>query len=305
MHRELREAHAGFQTLDRVPFRAGIPKHWTSDLEKYEALDPAEWCPRGYAVVNVDGRGVFDSEGDICIVGEQVSHCFILWREPYSRISFVFSKSDGHMSSLGRPRWVRCCRMYRLPALVQWGDWLCRKFISRCRPVVRPPEIELAHVDNNPSSDQCQLNAFQSRHIAAQQPPHLKAIAPWEGFSDLYRELLGRGGIPNPAFVDYRSGYNGEINHLLQPDGSRCPNFVTNRSIFDHPGRNRLEDTGAMIRRHPLYNPYWADKTAKLAQINVPIYALASWSTGLHTEGSIRGFLFSSSKDKWLVKPFR
>lgn len=62
----------GFQSLDAVPFRAGIPRSWTSDLEKFEAPDPAEWCPRGYAIVNVDPRGVFDSEGDIQVFGAQV-----------------------------------------------------------------------------------------------------------------------------------------------------------------------------------------------------------------------------------------
>lgn len=64
---------AGFQSLDRVPWRAGIPKNATSDLEKFEALDPAEWCPRGYAIVNVDSRGIFDSDGDMFFVGTQVS----------------------------------------------------------------------------------------------------------------------------------------------------------------------------------------------------------------------------------------
>lgn len=49
------------------------------------------------------------------------------------------------------------------------------------------------------------------RFIAAEKPPHLKAIAPWEGIADHYRELIGRGGVPNDAFVDYRSGgYCGE-----------------------------------------------------------------------------------------------
>ncbi|KAI9323030.1 Alpha/Beta hydrolase protein [Zopfochytrium polystomum] len=27
--------------------------------------DPAEWCPRRYAVINIDPRGIFDSEGDV------------------------------------------------------------------------------------------------------------------------------------------------------------------------------------------------------------------------------------------------
>lgn len=63
----------GFQSLDTVPFRTGVPKSWTSDLEKFEAPDPAEWCPRGYAIVNVDPRGVGDSEGDIFTIGSQVT----------------------------------------------------------------------------------------------------------------------------------------------------------------------------------------------------------------------------------------
>lgn len=66
-------------------------------------------------------------------------------------------------------------------------------------------------------------------------------------------------------------------------------------------GKNRMEDSGAMTRKYPLRNEYWDDKDAKFANIEVPVYALSSFSTMLHTEGSIRGFLFSSSKDKWCV----
>jgi hypothetical protein len=34
--------------------------------------DPAEWCPRGYAIVNIDIRGSWDSEGDLYIEGSQM-----------------------------------------------------------------------------------------------------------------------------------------------------------------------------------------------------------------------------------------
>ena len=37
-------------------------------------------------------------------------------------------------------------------------------------------------------------------HIAAQHPPHLKCIAPLEGLSDLLREQVCSGGIPDPGF---------------------------------------------------------------------------------------------------------
>jgi len=54
-----------------------------------------------------------------------------------------------------------------------------------------------------------------------------------------------------------------------------------------------------MIDKYPTWNSYWEDKRPKLHHIHVPIYALASYSTGLHTEGSLRGYFLSSSKEKW------
>lgn len=55
---------AGMQSLNMVPNRAGIPESALSGYEKFEAPDPAEWVPRAYAIVNIDARGVYDSEGD-------------------------------------------------------------------------------------------------------------------------------------------------------------------------------------------------------------------------------------------------
>ncbi|KAH7037023.1 X-Pro dipeptidyl-peptidase C-terminal non-catalytic domain-containing protein [Microdochium trichocladiopsis] len=54
-----------------VPWDLGIPKGTLSGLEKFEGPDPAEWVPRGYAIVNIDARGAFDSEGTMVIMGTQ------------------------------------------------------------------------------------------------------------------------------------------------------------------------------------------------------------------------------------------
>jgi predicted acyl esterase len=40
--------------------------------------------------------------------------------------------------------------------------------------------------------------AIAQWYIAAERPPHLAAIAPWEGLTDLYRHDVFRGGIPDP-----------------------------------------------------------------------------------------------------------
>ena len=40
---------------------------------------------------------------------------------------------------------------------------------------------------------------------AAENPPHLKCIAPLEGASDTYRELAARGGPPALGFFEYHT----------------------------------------------------------------------------------------------------
>lgn len=55
----------GFNPLDMIPGRMGVPRDRLSGFEKFEAPDPAEWTARGYAIVNPDPRGTYDSEGDI------------------------------------------------------------------------------------------------------------------------------------------------------------------------------------------------------------------------------------------------
>ncbi|MER2555748.1 MAG: CocE/NonD family hydrolase, partial [Thauera sp.] len=110
--------------------------------------------------------------------------------------------------------------------------------------------------------------------VAALRPPHLAAIAPWEGAHDIYRETMARGGIPDTVF----------------PAG-----------IFAClPGKGRIEDPVAMVSAHPRFDQYWASKVADLSSIDVPAYVVASWTNLLHTTGSIAGWRGIHSKQKWL-----
>ena len=107
-------------------------------------------------------------------------------------------------------------------------------------------------------------------HAASQNPPHLAAIAPWEGHIDLYRCDVRRGGIQDTAFNDLNTG--------------------------TQIGRNRIEDMAVMAEKYPLINAYWKDKAPELEKITVPAYIVASW--GGHQ--TIDAFRRISSKDKWL-----
>lgn len=54
-----------------APFRVGLHLNQTSGYEEFEGPDPADWVPRGYAIVNIDARGAGDSEGNIVFWGQQ------------------------------------------------------------------------------------------------------------------------------------------------------------------------------------------------------------------------------------------
>lgn len=110
--------------------------------------------------------------------------------------------------------------------------------------------------------------------IAAEQPAHLAAIAPWEGLSDGYREDVCRGGI-----VDF--GFSERITSDLR-------------------GKGRVEDVPAMAQAYALMNAYWEDKSAKLEQIRIPAYVVASWTSPIHTHGTLEGYRRISSPEKWL-----
>ncbi len=110
---------------------------------------------------------------------------------------------------------------------------------------------------------------------AAEQPPHLAAINPWEGISDVYRDLVMRGGMPDTGFT-----------RQLQEG-----------SFF---GKGRKEDVLAEVERYPLMTELWENKTADLERITVPAYVVASYSNTLHTAGTFRGWRRIASHDKWL-----
>ena len=55
-------------------------------------------------------------------------------------------------------------------------------------------------------------------------------------------------------------------------------------------GSGHVEDLPGMLETAPVLNDYWRDKRVDFSKIRVPAYVLASYSTGLHTEGSLRCF---------------
>ena len=118
--------------------------------------------------------------------------------------------------------------------------------------------------------------AISQWHIAAQQPPHLACIAPWEGMSDMYRESLYEGGIPCIQFT----------------------NFATAGAC----GLNGIDDQGAMAEKYPLMKGYWEDKIPDFSRITVPAYVTAG-RNHFHLRGSVNGWRktarSSTARSRW------
>ena len=194
---------------------------WTT----WEGPDPAYWVPLGYAVVYVDSRGYFASEGKASVIGEQDRldfHDTIEWAGTQQWSSGSVGLSG--VSYLAIAQWVAA------------GD--------------------------NP-------------------PPQLKAIVPWEGQIDAFREVIFHGGIPETAFISY---WVERVN-----------------SNANEPPLPALQDFQQLQRNLQLMKRILPTPAAQPELVDIPALICASWSDhGLHSRGSFEGFKRIFSEQRWL-----
>ncbi len=116
--------------------------------------------------------------------------------------------------------------------------------------------------------------AISQWKVAALNPPALKAICPWEGFTDAYRDLFTAGGTEETGFA-------------------RVWLFVTNKVV-------RVKTNLAAERpKHPLRDAFWEALTPDLAKIRVPMLVCTSFSdANMHSIGSMRAFKRSNSSER-------
>ncbi|MEV7755586.1 CocE/NonD family hydrolase [Streptomyces griseofuscus] len=108
--------------------------------------------------------------------------------------------------------------------------------------------------------------ALSQYKVAALNPPALKAIAPWEGFTDAYRDFFTPGGVVENGFARVWLLLTGRVARLRT-------------------------DLAAERRKHPLRDAWWESLTPRLSRITVPILVCASFSdSNLHSVGSMRAF---------------
>jgi predicted acyl esterase len=133
--------------------------------------------------------------------------------------------------------------------------------------------------------------AITQWHVAACQvyggpPPSLCCISPWEGLTDVYRDIFCFGGLPESGFPTF--WWHTEVKPVING---------TEEDFVKSEGCLPLD----YLKNHPFYDDYWKAKAAKLEEITVPMLICASFSDhGLHTMGSFRAFEKAKSKHKWV-----
>ncbi len=118
--------------------------------------------------------------------------------------------------------------------------------------------------------------ALSQYKVAALRPPHLAAICPWEGFSDLYRDFARPGGAREDGFLIIWSKATARAARVI--------------------GNLRQE-----IVARPERDAWYRARTPELERIVVPALICGSFSDhSLHSRGAFEVFRRSGSPQKWL-----
>jgi predicted acyl esterase len=119
------------------------------------------------------------------------------------------------------------------------------------------------------------------------QPPSLKAIMPWEGRADQYRDQAYHGGIFALGFIG-NWWLTHTAHHLLGRPRSYNPDAFHNDMLWN-------------LMRNDLDSEYWRMSSARWDRIDVPVYSVGNWGGfSMHLRGNTEGYMNAASKHKKL-----
>ena len=140
---------------------------------------------------------------------------------------------------------------------------------------------------------------------AAMQPPHLAAICVWEGWHDNYRDGNRHGGILCSFRKNWQDMQVKTVQHGVGERGRKHP--VTGElacgpeTLSEEELINNRENMAAQLLAHEWDGPYYRERSANLARVQVPLLSAANWGGhGLHLRGNLEGFVGAASTQKWL-----
>ncbi|MFC1947798.1 CocE/NonD family hydrolase [Chloroflexota bacterium] len=267
------------------PAPPGVDPSAVSGLQKFEGPDPAYWCNHGYAVINVDARGSFFSEGDIYMWGTtSADDCndFIQWTAAQEWCNGKVAMSGN--SWLGIIQWFAAVQNH--PHLVAIAPWEGHIDLYRY-DVLRGGIRDTAFNDFN-TSTQIGLNRIEDMAAMAERYPLLNAywkdkaselekitvpayiVASWGGHQtiDAFRRISSKEKWLRvhhtgewPDYYEYTDDLRRFFDHFLKGEDNSWENTSRVRlSILDPGGTdqvNRPEKEWPLARTQ--YEKYYLD----------------------------------------------
>lgn len=141
--------------------------------------------------------------------------------------------------------------------------------------------------------------------VAAQRPPYLAALLPWQGTFDFFRDRTRADGIYSSGFVS--RWWRGLLRNQYGNAESPFRDIVTGErntgpaSFSPEELRRNREDYIETVLAHPTLDAWYRERIPDLSRIELPTLAIANWGgLALHLRGTIAGWLGIASRDKWL-----
>jgi uncharacterized protein len=127
------------------------------------------------------------------------------------------------------------------------------------------------------------LLAWSQWFCAAQQPPSLKCILPWDAGADLYRDVAFHGGIMSVGFPTAWNMWEIRGHYRLgAPDRFGTPPANPEMGKWDMVWNEM---------NHPTCDDFWKLRSPDFKKIQVPVFVVgALHKVGLHLRGVIRGY---------------
>ena len=130
-------------------------------------------------------------------------------------------------------------------------------------------------------------HASSQWRVANLNPPSLKAIMPWEGRADQYRDQAYHGGIFALGFIG-NWWLTHTAHHLLGRPRGYNPDAFHNDMMWKY-------------MRNDLDSEYWRLSGARWDQIKVPLYSVGNWGGfSMHLRGNTEAYMNAASKNKKL-----
>ncbi len=124
--------------------------------------------------------------------------------------------------------------------------------------------------------------------MAAEKPPHLACIAPYDGHVDLYNGWAYTGGVPSEFMSLWWNGTVRPINR--NPGGGASARHIP-------------YDLSYHLGLHPTFDAFWEDRSIlrELASVDIPVFSIGVWAKmDLHLGGNILGWK-TVKGPKWLM----